>query len=462
MLGTYGFSHLHPRPPVEFEQIDLGNLPEYRSRNGMLSATLVAAPLTVKIGDAKFQGLAYNGAYGGPVLHVRAGDELRLHLINKTADVINLHFHGLRVSPEGRADNMHVEVPPGRAFAYDVRIPPGHPPGIFWYHDHGPGVAEAHVTGGLAGTIVIDGFAAQFPGLSSLKQKLLVLKDWSQLNCTDPILKRELHCRMVSINGAAHWADTMAPGSQALWRLSNEGSNLILHIAAPGLHFRIVGRDGLPALDGTQVDQIDIMPASRLDVLVQAPASGPVDVFARGVQTGQGESFSTSRRLGTIEVAGPVSAKPSVIPEPPHQADLRAGRIDTHRTVVLDENAEAAQYTINGRMYDRARTDFRVKLGSVEEWTLENHTQDFHVFHMHQLGFQVSEINGSKQEFSGYVDGVRVPEMGEVKILIPFTDPLILGHVMFHCHVLKHEDNGMMAQLEVYRPGGLHICRTPE
>jgi FtsP/CotA-like multicopper oxidase with cupredoxin domain len=128
---------------------------------------------------------------------------------------------------------------------------------------------------------------------------------------------------------------------------------------------------------------------------------------------------------------------------------------------VFGENKDATVYTINGRTFDPLRIDLKVPLGSVEEWTVVNDTPDFHEFHIHQLGFQLTEINHAQQAFAGFVDDVRVPEHGEVKLLIPFTDPVMVGHVMFHCHVLNHEDRGMMATLEIFRPGFLHICRVP-
>jgi suppressor of ftsI len=101
-------------------------------------------------------------------------------------------------------------------------------------------------------------------------------------------------------------------------------------------------------------------------------------------------------------------------------------------------------------------------LGNIEEWTVRNITPDFHKFHMHQLSFQLTEINGVVQPFTGDVENVRIPERGEVKLLIPFTDPNILGHIIFNCHVLNHEDRGMMTMLEVYRPGAVPICGTPK
>jgi FtsP/CotA-like multicopper oxidase with cupredoxin domain len=459
--GTWLFQPMPGADPHNrFEAVDTGKLPELRSRNGMLEATLVAAPMLVQIGGVSFPGAGYNGIYGGPVLRLHAGDLLILHLVNHMPDAINLHFHGLRVPPTGHGDNMHIQVQPGTRFDYVLRIPRGHPPGLFWYHDHALEKAEPHVMAGLSGALLIDGFAAAFHGLQDTPQKLLVLKDWIGPGCAGAMLKIELHCRVVSINGAAAWHTEMAPNGSQLWRISNQGANLTLHLAAPGLSLRIIGRDGVPATNFPPAAAVDIMPASRIDVLVQAANAGTFALLATGVPTGAGAAFSIRRNMGAITVTGAKLPAPPPLAFPP-MVDLRGQEIGAHRTITFTENASGTSFFVNGRQFLQSRIDLRAPLGSIEEWVIENKTPDFHEFHIHQLGFQLTEINHVKQDFTGTMDDVRVPEFGQVKLLIPFTDPLIAGHIMFHCHVLNHEDRGMMATMEIFQPGLLHICRTP-
>ncbi len=160
-------------PP--WEAIDTGGLTELRSRDGILSVTLHAAPQTVAVGGAEFPGKMYNGQYAGPVLHVRPGDLVHIRLVNDLPDPTNLHFHGLRVSPLNRGDNMHIVVVPGSTRDYLFRIAANHPPGLFWYHDHIHTLSESHVSAGLSGTLLIDGFSRDLAGVAGLTQKLLVL-----------------------------------------------------------------------------------------------------------------------------------------------------------------------------------------------------------------------------------------------------------------------------------------------
>lgn len=94
----------------------------------------------------------------------------------------------------------------------------------------------------------------------------------------------------------------------------------------------------------------------------------------------------------------------------------------------------------------------------MEEWTIQNTAREAHVFHIHQLDFQVTEINGETQPFNGYNDVVTLPpapsntQPSVVKVLIPFTNPVIVGKFVYHCHIIQHEDQGMMSVIQVVDP----------
>jgi FtsP/CotA-like multicopper oxidase with cupredoxin domain len=127
-------------------------------------------------------------------------------------------------------------------------------------------------------------------------------------------------------------------------------------------------------------------------------------------------------------------------------------RIDARRDVVFSEDPVTGLFFINHATFDHDRVDVKVPLGNIEEWTIRNASDELHIFHIHQVAFQVVSINGREQPFDGLVDTVNIPIHGEVKIRMAFTDPVIVGRFMFHCHILEHEDKGMMAQIEVYDP----------
>src|SRR5207249_10961023 len=129
-------------------------------------------------------------------------------------------------------------------------------------------------------------------------------------------------------------------------------------------------------------------------------------------------------------------------------ADLRRRATD-RRTIVFSESADGDTFFVDRRTFDPSRTDTRLKLGAVEEWTIRNESDELHDFHIHQTHFQVTEVNGVRQQFDGYQDIVNVPVHGEVKVIIPFTDPNIAGGFVYHCDLMSHEDKGLMATIDV-------------
>ena len=133
----------------------------------------------------------------------------------------------------------------------------------------------------------------------------------------------------------------------------------------------------------------------------------------------------------------------------PPVPDMRKLQITNRRTITFSESDDPDAYFINGKTFDHHRVDTTVKLGSVEEWTLVNASDEMHTFHIHQLDFQVTELNGKPVEFIGYQDNVNMPSNSTIKMILPFTDPIIVGKFVYHCHILNHEDKGMMATIEV-------------
>jgi suppressor of ftsI len=431
---------------------DLNGLTELRSSGGVLSTTFVAAEGKIHIGDMELDGATYNGAYSGPLLRVHPGDTIRIRLVNHLSQPTNLHFHGTRGSPLGNGDNAHLLIQPNTTFTYEVRIPLTQPLGLYWYHAHVHHFAEHQTMAGLTGTIVVEGSIPDPIG-----ERIFVLKDMVFEDDTgNKEIDDTLHGVVQSVNGHLTTHEAMRPGETQLWRFTNQSANRLLHIALTGHRFRIVGQDGEPSVGERSVEVLDIPPASRFDVLVDAGPPGHYALLAKGVMTGTGSARLLDRVIGSLDVTGETMPPAPPMPRTPLPPDLRSARIDAHRTIVFTETTTAKEtdqrFFINGKVFEADRIDVRVPLGNIEEWTIRNDSDDLHVFHIHQIGFQVVEVNGKPVPFTGYVDNVLVPERGEVKLLMPFTSRLILGRFMFHCHVLRHEDNGMMANIEVYDP----------
>ena len=122
--------------------------------------------------------------------------------------------------------------------------------------------------------------------------------------------------------------------------------------------------------------------------------------------------------------------------------------LDTSRVTVRREIA-LSQGLINSRHMDFSRVDITARLGATEIWKIENIVGMDHPFHLHGFQFQVLERNGKPEPFRSWKDAVNVPKHETVRFIVRFDD--FPGKWMFHCHILNHEDMGMMGVLEVKR-----------
>ena len=449
------------------QAVSAGSKPRVLSADSAPIATLVAAPQQLNFGGAQPPGTTYNGNYAGPLLKTVPGGTLRVRLVNHLTEDTNLHFHGILASPLGRSDNMMIVVKPGESFDYEVKVPRHQTPGLYWYHVHTHTGNEDGVMGGLSGPLLVDGFADRY--LSGVRpvERILVLKEYRDRRSDDPVLRNQFDGRIMTINGRVDAPLSMLPGERQLWHVGNFGPNRPFHLRIKAHSFTIVGRDGVPVLHPTVVDSLTIYPGSRYEVLVDAGAPGTFPILGSdddGDARGRGREHGRRRRdrggdddrendneVGTLQVSGqplPAGLLPQLKPAPAR--DLSDAHIDAFRTIVFGQSGR--QYTINGNVFDHTRVDTRIPLGNIEQWTIRNDSDELHVFHIHQVNFQVMQVNGQAQSFNGAVDTTPLLPFQSVTLRIAFTEPEIVGRFMYHCHVLEHEDRGMMAQIEVYDP----------
>ena len=446
-IGGFGGAHAVITPS------QIGRLTQYRSVNGVLDVTLDARAKTIELAGVKLEALVFNGDYAGPVLRVRPGDLLKIRLQNHMTQLVNLHFHGSHASPLGQGDNIHAVVRPDEQFDYQLRIPRDQPPGLYWYHAHIHGEAEQQINRGLSGAMVVEGLDAKVAEAKGRPERLFVLKTFADPDNTSPAMK-PLHGVVQSINGETHGRIELQQGDEELWRFSNESANDYYHLSLKGVRFRVVAIDGYATNSDADRDVLDIPPAGRVEAIVRFDHSGTFSLKSGATLTGLGKSLSTSRELAEISIAPGADSNTSrpLSQRAPQAPDLAGLNIKQRRDLVFSQKPGEEVYLINGRTYEHSRIDLRIPLGSVEEWTIRNDTDDMHVFHIHQAHFQVMSINGEAVPYDGRQDTVRIPERGAVTIRIAFTDPNMVGRFLYHCHVLKHEDKGMMANIEIYNP----------
>ncbi len=449
-----------PGDPLEREHVGAAfSAPvELHSEGGQLSVTMEARPTSIRLGERDISGATYNGVYGGPVLRVKPGDTLHFRLVNHLPQMTNVHFHGLAVSPEGHGDDSMHMVAPGESWEYVIPIPKDHPPGVYWYHTHGHDFAERQLMGGLSGTLVIEGFQDQLPASKPLVERLMALKEFSPsrggaLNR----VPKPMHGTVQNINGQIAPRVDIQPGESQLWRFSDQTANTYFRLRLEGHSMIQVGRDARPILHPKASPEIIIGPSERIDVVVTAGAAGSYRLLSEPTATGPAGDMFPHQVLATmIAVADPLKPPPlplgELVVNAPKQQLIPGDHIDAERLVAFSEDAVTGLFFINHKTFDPARVDVKVPLGSIEDWTIRNASEELHVFHIHQLAFQVLSVNGVLVPFQGVQDTIDVPIHGEVRIRLAFTDPIIVGRFMFHCHILEHEDKGMMAMIEVYDP----------
>ena len=419
------------------------------SYDGALEVSVTAARGAAQVGGRQVIAQVYNGTYLPPTLRVQPGDVIRLRLVNALDETTNLHVHGLAVSPLGTSDNVFLHIAPGRAQDYEIRVPATQPPGLYWYHPHPHGRSDEQVRNGMSGALIVEGLLDPFSELRGLQEHVLLLKD-VQIG-DGKVVRREIGDDVVrTVNGMLNPVITFRPGETQLWRIGNVGADLYYLLTLDGHRFYEVARDGHRLARLVPKRQLLLEPGAREEVLVQAAGAGTYQLRAAGFDTGPQGNRYPGAVLATVRVEGtavpPLALPKRLLPV----ADLRR-QITHRRTIEFSESADGDTMFVDGRTFDPNRTDTRVKLGAIEEWTIRNASAELHDFHIHQTHFQVTEVNGVPQRFDGYQDIVNVPVHGEVKVIIPFTDPDIVGRFVYHCHLLSHEDKGMMATIEVMR-----------
>lgn len=417
------------------------------SKDGVLKAAVAVTRQPITIGDQQVVGTVYNGAFVGPTLRLRRGERLELEVTNNLPEMTNVHFHGMHVSPSGISDNVFIMIPPGATQNYVLDIPQNHPMGTFWYHTHAHPYTEAQVFGGLAALLVIDGLTDLLPPeLRGIKEQTLALKDFQAQN--GAILTQNIDSNAPTtrtVNGAINPTLHIGAGETQLWRLANVGADIYYQLQLDGHRFHVLTTDGNPAWRVDGHDSLILPPGQRFDVLVQGGAPG--NHTLKTLQYDQQGDLYPEATLATVVVDGPPRTP---VPMPTKVVDtysLSGAPVDKSRKISFAKDQATGHFLIDGKMYDEMRIDQQVKLGAVEEWTVQNDDKQQHPFHIHVNDFQVMSVNGAPYDAVSWQDTVNVPANGQVVVRIPFRD--FTGKFVYHCHILNHADMGMMANVEV-------------
>ncbi|HXP65791.1 MAG TPA: multicopper oxidase domain-containing protein [Steroidobacteraceae bacterium] len=432
----------------------------------------------------------------------------------------NLHFHGLSIPPVCHQDEVFKTSvqPADPPFEYRFRIPENEPPGLYWYHPHIHGFSSKQVLGGASGALIVEGIERATPEVAGLPERVLVIRDQDLVNpdaepsTSEPATQALIDRDGDAANNGTGWGKPakdlsvnytpvpypeypratilMKPGERQLWRVLNASSVTYLNLTAlfkRGAHFRadwlgVVAIDGVPlSASGSRGhavawrDSIVVSPGSRVEFIIAGPPMGVAAMLVtKTVDTGEAGENDPNRALVNIVAAAEAPSPHSVLPA---ASQLLAaplpwiGAVNPVRVRKLyfsedptdPKNPSAAKFylTVDGQtpaVFDPASTEpnIVVRQGDVEDWVIENRSNELHAFHIHQIHFQVRDWVGLTVNEPFVRDTVNVPFFDKamkgypsLTLRMDFRDPNSVGTFVFHCHLLDHEDGGMMGLIRV-------------
>jgi FtsP/CotA-like multicopper oxidase with cupredoxin domain len=428
-------------------------------------------------------------------------------------NVTNLHYHGMHIQPGEKGDDVllniyphdqdpasipHEEHPIFGEHDYDFVIPEDHPQGTFWYHPHRHGATDLQIANGMAGALIVEDKDALFADPQPVEQVLIIqsiLPDVVFPGGGGPIL---------TVNGAVKPTIYLKPGEVQRWRIINATGNFLTALQL-GKATEQVPEMLLLAVDGNYLDEnhwnprkptqaLFLGPGNRADVLAVAGMGGQFELHSISTTDNQKKKNMTptppphpNMPLSTdplllVKVEGtPITSHP-VLPAklPVSVPPFRDGEVDVRcRTIVFGLRAgtptgagtgNAPQWTINDNQFDHDRVDQYMVKGTSETWTLINNTEVAHPFHIHINPFLIQEysdptpndpikpITTGENPEKQWQDTIVIPnavldENGKViqpgKVVIRHRFEDFVGKFVLHCHILGHEDRGMMQLLQV-------------
>jgi FtsP/CotA-like multicopper oxidase with cupredoxin domain len=481
----------------------LRTLVNQSSERGVFRATLVAKPQSLELlpgtttsfwlyGDdpSATPGGAIDGPVVGPLIDVREGDTVEIAFVNGLPQPSTIHWHGMPVPPDQDGNPMS-PVAPGATHVYRFTLPRGSA-GTYWYHPHPHMLTAEQVYRGLAGPIIVR--AANDP-LADWPERHLFISDL-KLAADGAIAPNDMmdwmngrEGQFVLLNGAHRPRIVVAHDER--WRVWNASSARYLRLTFDdGRRFAQVGTDGgLLESPREALTELLLVPGERAELIVRATGRAASRAVLTAAVYDRRKMAMThgslppepSRALADVEFTPaaypqPAEASRTGIPDvetsaqralPPRLRKIASlGAPTTRKSVVFSEQMDMAamhrpgasnhgmpagmRFMINGATYDASRATLTSRRGEVELWAIENRTDMDHPFHLHGTQFQVVERESdgvtTAEPFLAWRDMVNVRSGETVRIA---TVQTMRGERMFHCHILEHEDLGMMGTLKV-------------
>ena len=463
-VGTLDFSNRLRVPALAQSTIDNDGVRTFRLAAISGSAEFLSGISTPTWGYTDGQ---YDLGYLGPTLRAARGQQVRVIVENRLSEITTVHWHGMHL-PARNDGGPHQSIAAGAQWQPEWTI--DQPAATLWYHPHQHGETETQVTRGLAGLFYLeDGDNPDLPHRYGIDDIPIILQD----RTFDSRGRFMLRGRAVTgllgdkilVNGTYNPHLQVATRRVRL-RVLNASTARIYHLAfADDREFALIATDCgfLPSPQPTR--RLLLSPAERAEIIVTLRAGeGPV---LRSVPWDLGMITTLTNGAGgndhldllQLRAANSLQDGPSL---PDRLATSPAVGLDdvvARRTFQLDGRE------INGQQMEMSRIDTVVGTGTTELWTVQNTHNQPHNFHVHGVAFQIVPGGATCTDPElGWKDTVLLAAGESVQLAIrfpPYEDPLT--PYMYHCHLMWHEDEGMMAQFTVVSPDHLNSApRTLE
>jgi suppressor of ftsI len=458
-------------------------LPEPPEASTPVTLVATSNPLT---GNSEFK---FGDGNTPPVVRVQPGTTLQVEYKNALSkqsrekcldhacmNMTNLHFHGLHVSPDSPQDDvLDMMALPGETLHYSVQVPPQQPPGLYWYHTHPHGESYRQDLDGMSGAIVVEGIDRYVPEVRNMRERILILRDLvlpddatERTRVMKAVSMQTTQCgtaldrpeRAITVNGSLRPAIDIAPGERQFWRIVNTSPDRYVDLRVDSGPLEVVALDGMPlgfhdpSINKRSMDHVLVPPAGRVEAIVTGPSShSNVALRSECFDTGpDGDSnpamvladIVSGKKTSVVAHSARYEAPVHVVfsPKTLKQVEAREPQF------VVNFTEDKQGFYINDHKF--AMNDapmLTVKVGSLQHWRVVNPTKEVHPFHIHQVHFLVYAVGNEKVKEPVWLDTVNVPYGSSVDLVMDFTDPIIRGMSVFHCHLLNHEDKGMMAKI---------------
>jgi FtsP/CotA-like multicopper oxidase with cupredoxin domain len=466
--GTTGGSRDYGAPGQPLRE--LATVDDINPAADVVEFELVAAPSSYEFHKGEPTTLwTYNGQFPGPLIEATVGDEIVVHFTNNLPESTTIHWHGLRL-PQAM-DGSHASqepIPPGGSFEYRFRVPDA---GLFWYHPHHN--ADLQLPLGLYGGLLVR--AADEPRFSA--ERVIVLSD-ALLDTQGRIDDRTdgpfdsfdhalgVEGNLLLANGLSRPLATLDTGARERWRVVNAASTRYFNLAIEGGTLTLIGVDGGLIDQPVQVDSFLLTPGERAEFVVEVTSDSArlINLPYRRLADPQWSTLTGTLvdivRSGRHVQSPHIVAAPSTaerLPEPQAQRHIQFQALVTdgsgHEPAPghgSHGDGPSGTFFINAASFPDVPR-FETRLGQTELWTVNNHTEMDHPFHMHGFRFQVLDVGGVPPPYRGWKDTVNIPhdELGltSARLLVRYDG--FPGRWVYHCHILHHQEHGMMAEFDV-------------